>query len=283
MKKRKIKAIVMLLIGIATFVFLCSRLDIKSVKQYKGEQKKLQELVKSEDYTKIDKDVELSDVDETDNVEDAVDTKQKEDSENTDKDNSKNEKNRKDENVGKKNQQQTDVPTTDQKSDLSVDKKENQKKNKSDKSNNKSTKKPKSTKTPTKEEKKTFLCKITIDCSVLLDNMDAVDENMKDYIPQSGYLVKDVEMEVEDGETAYDCLQKVCQAKDIALDANFTPLYNSYYVRGIGYLYEKMAGRMSGWLYQVNGVVPNVGASGYKLKSGDQINWVYTCSGRIGS
>lgn len=148
------------------------------------------------------------------------------------------------------------------------------------------TSKPNTTKKPAstpKTEQKILTCNVEIDCQALLSNLDQVEENMKDYIPKSGYLLKKTSMVVEEGASAYDCLEKACKKNGIALDADYTPIYSGYYVKGIGYLYEKMAGKMSGWLYQVNGTTPNVGASGYKLKEGDVIKWIYTCSGRVGS
>ena len=66
----------------------------------------------------------------------------------------------------------------------------------------------------------------------------------------------------------------------MALDAEYTAMYKSYYVKGIGHIYEKQAGDMSGWIYKVNGLSPNMGASSYKLSEGDTITWAYTCDGK---
>ena len=51
------------------------------------------------------------------------------------------------------------------------------------------------------------------------------------------------------------------------MDANYTPAYKTYYVRGIHQLYELDCGNLSGWTYQVN------------VKAGDVIAWRYTCDG----
>ncbi len=40
-------------------------------------------------------------------------------------------------------------------------------------------------------------------------------------------------------------------------------MYNSYYVEGIGNLYEFDCGKESGWMYKVNGRFPNYGCSSY--------------------
>ena len=113
--------------------------------------------------------------------------------------------------------------------------------------------------------------------------MDELEDNIKSFVPTDGAILKKMEITMEDGESAYDCLAKACKENDIAIDAEYTAVYSGYYVKGVGYLYEKIAGRMSGWLYQVNGKTPNVGASSYTLKEGDEVKWIYTCSGRVGS
>ena len=59
-------------------------------------------------------------------------------------------------------------------------------------------------------------------------------------------------------------------------------MYNSYYVEGIGNLYEFDCGSESGWMYKVNGWFPNYGCSSYTLSDGDVIVWCYTCNGRGG-
>ena len=50
---------------------------------------------------------------------------------------------------------------------------------------------------------------------------------------------------------------------------------SDYYVSGIGGLYEKQHGPMSGWMYSVNGVAPNKAAIKYNLNDGDKVVWYY--------
>lgn len=133
------------------------------------------------------------------------------------------------------------------------------------------------------KESEYIKCSISIDCDILLSNMDKLDTNARKYVPKDGKLIDKVEIKVKKGASAYDVLVAACKEKKIAYDAEYSAIYNSAYVKGIGYLYEKMAGDMSGWLYLVDGVTPNVGASAYKIKEGEHIEWTYTCSGRAGS
>ena len=56
-----------------------------------------------------------------------------------------------------------------------------------------------------------------------------------------------------------------------------TPAYKSVYIEGINNLYEFDCGKLSGWMFSVNGEFPNYGSSTYKLQDGDQVSWIYTC------
>ena len=141
----------------------------------------------------------------------------------------------------------------------------------------------KSNLTDEKDDKNYIKCDVTIDCTILLSNMDKLNKNARKYVPDSGKLLDKTSIKIKKGSSAYDVLTAVCKLKKIAYDAEYSPIYKTSYVKGIGYLYEKMAGDMSGWLYLVDGVTPNVGSSAYKLKGGEHIEWTYTCSGRAGS
>ena len=54
-------------------------------------------------------------------------------------------------------------------------------------------------------------------------------------------------------------------------------LYQTTYIEGLGNLYEKDCGARSGWMFAVNGVFPNYGASDCTVQDGDSIRWLYTC------
>ena len=136
-----------------------------------------------------------------------------------------------------------------------------------------------STVTTTPEAEK-ISCTIEIRCDSLVKNKKQAQESIWKYIPDDGEILAKVTVQMEKGATVYDVLAKVCKAKGIAVDAEYTPLYKSYYIKGIAHLYEKQAGDMSGWIYKVNGTAPNRGASAYKISEGDVISWRYTCDGK---
>ena len=123
----------------------------------------------------------------------------------------------------------------------------------------------------------THTCTFSISCETILDNMDKCVENKKFLVPADGVIFPATEVTFSDGESVYDVLQRVCKDNKIHMESSFTPVYNSAYIEGIHNLYEFDVGKLSGWMYAVNGWFPNYGCSRYQLKNGDVVEWCYTC------
>ena len=124
---------------------------------------------------------------------------------------------------------------------------------------------------------KKYTCTISISCETILGNMDKCAESKKALVPEDGIILPATEVTFSDGESVYDVLQRVCKENKIHMESSFTPVYNSAYIEGIHNLYEYDAGKLSGWMYAVNGWFPNYGCSRYQLKDGDVVEWRYTC------
>lgn len=122
-------------------------------------------------------------------------------------------------------------------------------------------------------------CTIEIRCDTILDNMENLTEGKNAYVPANGCILATSRVSFDEGETVYDVLRRACSIAGIAMESSWTPMYNSYYVEGIGNLYEFDCGEQSGWMYKVNGWFPNYGCSSYTLSDGDSIVFVYTCNG----
>lgn len=121
-------------------------------------------------------------------------------------------------------------------------------------------------------------CTIRISCTVLLNQMDLLNDNKKKVVPKNGVILEDTKVTVQKGSTVFDVLQKVTKEQKIQLEYNYTPSYKNYYIEGIGNLYEFDAGNLSGWMYSVNNTFSGCGCSAYTLKDGDVIRWMYTCN-----
>ncbi len=129
---------------------------------------------------------------------------------------------------------------------------------------------------PVDEETK-LRCTMSIDCMTILDRLDSLDPAKLDVLPTDGIILDTVSVEIYEGESVFDVLRRVCSQYGIQLESSWTPGYNSAYVEGIGNLYEKDCGSLSGWTYMVNGWQPNYGCSRYALHDGDRVQWRYTC------
>ena len=135
------------------------------------------------------------------------------------------------------------------------------------------TTKPQQTK-PTEAVKR---CTISISCATLLNNMGKLDEDDRELVPSDGWILSPVTVNYEDDDSVFDLLKRECKARGIHMEFSTAPIYNTAYIEGIGNLFEFSAGSNSGWMYRVNGKFPNYGCSLYDVKSGDVIEWLYTC------
>ena len=131
---------------------------------------------------------------------------------------------------------------------------------------------------PKPAEKPTYSCTIEIRCDTILSNRQDLRPGLDVYVPDSGTILPTTTVTFTEGETVFDVLKRICDARGIQIEYSYTPMYGSYYVEGINHLYEFDCGQQSGWMYKV-GWFPNYGCSSYKLEAGDTIVWAYTCKG----
>lgn len=122
-------------------------------------------------------------------------------------------------------------------------------------------------------------CTIAIRCDSVLQNMDKLATGKDRFVPADGAILVSSRLSFTEGETVFDVLKRACTLAGIQLEYSWTPAYDSYYIEGIGNLYEFDCGPESGWTYQVNGWKPNRGCSSYVLQDGDSVVWSYSCAG----
>ena len=122
-----------------------------------------------------------------------------------------------------------------------------------------------------------YTCTMSIYCGTILDNLDLLDPEKAELVPEDGWVLLPVTVSFYEGESVFNVLQRVCKQEKIHMEFSNTPIYNSAYIEGIHNLYEFDTGELSGWMYKVNDWFPNYGCSRYQLKDGDVIEWVYTC------
>lgn len=129
-----------------------------------------------------------------------------------------------------------------------------------------------------KDSKTVFL---SVRCDTVLRNYDLLDKNLQSdkYIPKDGVILKKTEYVLRDGDSVFDVLSRAMRFNKIQFEYQGNPLKGKEgaYVKGIHYLYEFSCGPLSGWMFKVNNVFSSEDSAGYKLKSGDYIEWVYSC------
>lgn len=120
---------------------------------------------------------------------------------------------------------------------------------------------------------------VTIDCRTILDNMEKVEQGLLDnnIIPVSGVILGKTNVDIFEGDSAYDALARVCKQHKIQLDSDYDPIFRTHYVTGINYIYEMSVGGSSGWMYFVDGQQPDVGISNFALNGGEEIVVAFTC------
>lgn len=140
------------------------------------------------------------------------------------------------------------------------------------------TKKKKVTATKVKKKKKTdtVTCTVTVECKSILDHMDDLKEGHEEFVPDDGYIIKDYTYKAKKGYTAYDALKGACKKNDIKLTVKSTSY--GIYISGINNLDEFDCGKQSGWMYSVNGIMPNTTCGNVSVDDGDSIVFTYVCT-----
>lgn len=123
----------------------------------------------------------------------------------------------------------------------------------------------------------TAYCRLSIVCETALES-GRLDEAKKKVLPSDGVILAETKVELEEGDTVYDILQRETRSRKIQMESAESPLYESQYIEGIGNLYELDCGELSGWMYKVGDTFPRMGCSKYEAEAGDRIQWIYSCN-----
>lgn len=110
---------------------------------------------------------------------------------------------------------------------------------------------------------------LSIRCDTIKDR-----EKVNRLIPDDGIILDTTTFIAAEGDTVYDVLMQAIRAEHIPLDNRGAK--GAAYIAGINALYEFDYGELSGWMYRVNGVFPDVGCESYRVSDGDKIEWLYT-------
>ncbi len=119
-------------------------------------------------------------------------------------------------------------------------------------------------------------CTLIIDCHSILENSkdsENLDTEFKD-----GIIFLNENVMFYEGESAIDILKRELKENKIHYEIESSLGEEGAYIEGIANIYEKDFGDLSGWLYRINGEMPDCSASQYEVKENDVIEWVYSCN-----
>lgn len=114
-------------------------------------------------------------------------------------------------------------------------------------------------------------CTLSVSCGMILNNMEKLDVDKAYIIPKDGIIFPEQAVAFSEGESALDLLQREMRNSKMHFE------FSGGYIEGIANIYEFDCGELSGWIYRVNGVVPNYGCAEYTIKQGDKIEFLYSC------
>lgn len=121
---------------------------------------------------------------------------------------------------------------------------------------------------------------ISIEAGTLLDHWEQLDPALQseEYVPDDGMILEESEYVLRQNDTVFDVLKRATRHNQIHMEYQGADknIYNSVYIQGINHLYEFSAGPLSGWMYAVNGDVPDKGVGKYTLHDGDVVEFKYT-------
>lgn len=137
------------------------------------------------------------------------------------------------------------------------------------------TKKQKATTKSSQNNIQTVKCTVTVDCKSILDNIDDLKEGHQPFVPASGYIINNYTYFGTEESSVFDALKQACTDNNIRLTAEKTSY--GIYVSGINNLDEFDCGKQSGWMYSVNGQMPNTTCENVKIHNGDNITFKYVC------
>lgn len=130
--------------------------------------------------------------------------------------------------------------------------------------------------TTTKKKSSAVNCTVTVECKSILDHMDDLKEGHEEFVPSDGYIIKNYSYSGKQGDTAYDALKTACSDSQIKLTSQKTAY--GIYISGINNLDEFDCGKQSGWMYSVNGIMPNTTCGNVSVDDGDSIVFTYVCT-----
>ena len=118
-----------------------------------------------------------------------------------------------------------------------------------------------------------YVCTMTISCATVLDNIDKLDPNKAELIPDDGVLFSG-DVTFYGGESIFNLLA-VTKGEQNPFEYQYTPAYNNVYIEGIGTSTICCRDLSDGFTASTESFTHELFE--YSLSSGDQVELLYSC------
>ncbi|MCL2372406.1 MAG: DUF4430 domain-containing protein [Defluviitaleaceae bacterium] len=120
-----------------------------------------------------------------------------------------------------------------------------------------------------------FTVTLSVSVAALLDNMDLLDAEKHEFVPEGGMIFPAATVQAVEGDTAFELLRRIMREEDIQIEFRHNPVRGTTYILGVNNIYEGDAGPRSNWAYRVNGRATAAEAYELVLQDGDLVEWIF--------
>ena len=114
-------------------------------------------------------------------------------------------------------------------------------------------------------------CSVTVTATDVLENKSLFPEEKLPLVPDDGIIFKNDSVAFNDGDDLLSVITKALQSDKVQYE-----LQGGTYFIAFGNIYASDC-TYGGWMYTVNGALPEVGAAETKLADGDTVEFFYVC------
>ncbi|MBQ3551563.1 MAG: DUF4430 domain-containing protein [Clostridia bacterium] len=120
-------------------------------------------------------------------------------------------------------------------------------------------------------------CTLKVDCITILSNMEKLNPDKVELIPEDGIIVELEDVDIYEGDTVYSVFAREMKAKGIAQSS--TDLGEGMcYISSVSGIAEFDCTEMGGWMYLVNGESSLLSVNQQEVLDGDTIEIRYSCN-----
>lgn len=120
-------------------------------------------------------------------------------------------------------------------------------------------------------------CTIKVDCVTILSNMESLNPDKTELIPEDGIIIELEDVSIYEGDTVYSVFAR--EMKEHGIAQSSTDLGEGMsYISSVAGIAEFDCTEMGGWMYLVNGESSLLSVNQHEVSDGDMIEIRYSCN-----